>query len=256
MAQSASKSCEICMSGPGRNYCDQCDQWMCENCKTLHLRSKISRNHTFRSQSNINLEEKLFCKEHDENLIFYCVDCDMPVCKIYSVKTHKRHDMSDINESTQELQAEVKKVIDSKIKSIKTNLDKIEQGTGKYQSDIKEAIRVITEEGKHMKQLIDKKVQALITSLKEKETANLKDFQSIRTWFRNDLKKFQKCETAFTESQKVVDARKLLTHLKNIKSDFDVEGENQLLVMPTMKYIKKNVSEREIFNLFGDISFE
>lgn len=164
--------------------------------------------------------------------------------------------MSEINESTQELQAEVKKVIDSKIKSVKTNLDKIEQGTGKYQSDIKEAIRVIKEDGKQMKQWIDKKVQALITSLEEKETANLKAFQSIRTGFQNDLGKFVKCQTAFTESQKVVDATKLMTQLKNIQSELDVEGEKQLPVMPTMKYNKKNITERDIFNLFGDTSFK
>ncbi|XP_052075878.1 transcription intermediary factor 1-beta-like [Mytilus californianus] len=256
MAQSASKSCDICMSGPGHNYCEQCDQWMCENCKTLHLRSKISRNHTFLSGSNINPEDKSFCKEHDENFIFYCIDCDMPICKICTVKTHKKHDMSEINESTQELQAEVKKIIDSKIKSITTNLNKIEQGTEMYKSDIKETIRVITEDGKQMKRWIDKKVQDLITSLIEKETANLKVFQSIRTGFQNYLEKFQKCQTAFTESQKVVDASKLLTQLKTIKSDLDVEGETQLPVMPTTKYNKKNVSEREIFNLFGDVSFQ
>ncbi|CAC5394771.1 unnamed protein product [Mytilus coruscus] len=256
MTQSASKSCDICMSGPGRNYCEQCDQWMCENCKTLHLRSKISRNHTFFSGSNINPEEQPFCKEHGENFIFYCIDCNMPICKICSVKKHKKHDMSEINESTQELQAEVKRVIDSKIKSVKTNLDKIEQGTGKYQSDIKEAIRVIEEDGKQMKQWIDKKVQALIISLEQKETANLKVFQKIKTGFQNDLGKFVKCQTAFTESQKVADATNLLTQLKNIKSELDVADEKQPPVMPTIKYNKKNVSEREIFNLFGDIKFQ
>ncbi|XP_063416439.1 transcription intermediary factor 1-alpha-like [Mytilus trossulus] len=256
MAQSASKSCDICMSGPGHNYCEQCEQWMCENCKTLHLRSKISRNHTFLNGSHINPEENPFCKEHDENFIFYCVDCDMPICKICSVKKHKKHDMSEINESTQALQTEVKKVIETKIRSFKTNLEKIEQGTGKFQSDMKEVIRVITEDGKQMKQWIDQKVQALITSLEEKETANLKVLQTIKTEFQNDLGKFEKCQTAFNECQKVANASKLLTQLKNIKSELDVKSEKQLPVMPTMKYNKKNVSEREMFNLFGDIFFK
>lgn len=256
MAQSASKSCDICMSGPGHNYCEQCDQWLCENCKTLHLRSKISRNHTFLSGQNIDPEEKLLCKEHDENFIFYCIDCDIPICKMCIVKKHKKHDTSEINESTQELQAEVKKIIDSKIKCVKTNLEKIEQGTGNYQSDIKETIRVITEDGKQMKQWIDKKVQALITSLEEKETANLKTLQSIRTGFQNDLEKYQKCQTAFAESQKVSDATKLLTKLKHIKSELDVADEKQPPVMPTMKYNKNKVSEHEISHLFGELSFK
>ncbi|CAG2252115.1 unnamed protein product [Mytilus edulis] len=195
MAQSASKSCDICMSGLGRNICDQCDQWMCENCKTLHLRSKISRNHTFLSGSNINPEDKPFCKEHDENFIFYCIDCHK--CKMCGVKKHKKHDKSEINESTQELQAEVKKVMDSKMKSVTTSLDKIAQGMDKYHSDIIEAIRTITEDGNQMKQWIDTKVQALIASLKEKETAKLKALESIKTGFQNELGKLTKYKTAF-----------------------------------------------------------
>ncbi|XP_071152321.1 transcription intermediary factor 1-alpha-like [Mytilus edulis] len=256
MAQIASKSCDICMSGPGNNYCEQCEQWMCENCKTLHLRSKICRNHTFLNGSHINPEVNPFCKEHDENFIFYCIDCDMPICKICSVKKHKKHDMSEINESTKELQTEVIKIIESKIKSVKKNLNKIKQGTEEYQSEIKEAIRVITEDGKLMKQWIDKKVQALITSLEEIESANLKVFQSINTGFQKDLGKFVECQTAFNECRKVVNASKLLTQLKNIKAEVDIEGEKQLPVIPKIKYNKKNVSEREMFNLFGDVSLK
>ncbi|CAC5403525.1 unnamed protein product [Mytilus coruscus] len=256
MAQSASKSCDICMSGPGRNYCEQCDQWMCDNCKTLHLRSKMCKNHTFLSGLNINPEDKLLCKEHDENFIFYCIDCDIPICKMCIVKKHKKHDTSEINESTQELQSEVKKMIDSKIKSVQTNLDKIEEGTGRYQSDVKEAICMITEEGKQMKLWIDRKIEALIISLEEKETASIQALQSIRTEFQNDMEMLKKCQNAFADSQKITDSTKLLKRLKHIKSELDVAGGKQSPVMPTVKYNKKNVSELEIINLFGDISFQ
>ncbi|XP_071127517.1 uncharacterized protein [Mytilus edulis] len=205
MAQSASKSCDICMSGQGRNLCEQCDQLMCENCKTLHLRSKISRNHTF-------------------------------------INTHK-------------LQVEVKKFMDLRIDCVKTNLDYIEQGTVKYQSDIHEAISAITEEGNQMKQWIDQKVQALITSLEEKGTANLKALQLERTDFQNDLEKLQKCQTAFMETQRLANVSKLLTQLKHVKSELGIAVEKQLPVMSTVKYYKKDVSEKEISILFGELSF-
>ncbi|XP_076071977.1 uncharacterized protein LOC143043663 isoform X1 [Mytilus galloprovincialis] len=57
MAQSALKSCNICMSGPGHNYCEQCHQWMCENCKTLHLRSNTCRNHAFLNEEQTSKNE-------------------------------------------------------------------------------------------------------------------------------------------------------------------------------------------------------
>ncbi|CAC5394226.1 unnamed protein product [Mytilus coruscus] len=255
MAQSASKSCDICMRGPGHNYCEQCDQWLCENCKTLHLRSKISRNHTFLSGQNINPEEKLLCTEHDKNFIFYCNACDIPICKLCIVKKHKQHDTSEINESTQELQSELKKMIDSKMKCIRTNLDKIEQGTGCYQTAVKEAIRTITEEGNQIKLWIDKKVQALIKSLEEQETTSLQALQSIRTKFENDMEMLKKCQNNFAESETITDATKRLKELKLIKSQLDVAAGKQSMVIPTVKYNKKNVSERELIYLFGDISF-
>lgn len=205
MAQSALKSCDICMSEPGRNLYEQCDQWMCSNCKTLHLRSKICRNHTFLMEATIISVEKPLCKEHNENFLFYCIDCDFPICKMCIVKKHKKHITSDINESVKQLQVEVKQKIDLKIKNLKQHQEHIEHVKGKFKTDIKEAVRVITEVGNQIKQWIDKKVQALVTLLEEKETANLKALQPIITGFQNDFEKFRYCQTAFTESPKFAD---------------------------------------------------
>ncbi|CAG2256601.1 unnamed protein product [Mytilus edulis] len=240
MAQSASKSCDICMSGSRKNCCKQCDQWLCDNCKTLHLRSKISRNHTFLSGENINPDEKLVCKEHDEDFLFYCIDCDVPLCKLCIVNKHKKHDTSEINESIQTLQAEVKQVIASKIKSAKTNLDKIEQGTEKYQSDVKEAIRAIKEDEKQMKQLIDKHVLALKESLEEKEAESIQTSEPIRTELENDIEIFEKCQNELADSQKIVDAAKLLKMLKQIQSDLEDTDEKEPPLLPTVKYTQKD----------------
>ncbi|CAG2226465.1 unnamed protein product [Mytilus edulis] len=254
MAQFAFKSCDICMSGPGKNCCKQCDQWLCDFCKTLHLRSKISRNHTFLSGESINPEDKLSCREHDENFIFYCIDCDIPICKMCIVNKHKRHDTSEINESIQGLQAEVKQVIELKIKSAKTNLNKIEQGTDKYHSDIIEAIRAITEDGKEIKQEVDQQVLALKASLEEKEAESFQALEPIRTELQNDIEKLEKCQNDLAESQKITDVAKLLKSLKHIKSDLDDTMEKEPPMMPTVKYAKKDRPEKEILKYFGEIS--
>ncbi|CAG2187598.1 unnamed protein product [Mytilus edulis] len=150
---------------------------------------------------------------------------------------------------------EVKKFLDLRIDCVITNLDNIEQGTVKYQSDINEAISAITEDGNQMKQWIDQKVQALITSLEEKGKANLKALQSKAPDFQNDLEKLQKCQTAFIESQKLANVTERLTQLKHIKSELRIAVQKQLPVMSTVKYYKKDVSEQEISILFGELSF-
>ncbi|VDH98712.1 Hypothetical predicted protein, partial [Mytilus galloprovincialis] len=254
MAQFAFKSCDICMSGPGKNCCKQCDQWLCDFCKTLHLRSKISRNHTFLNGESINQEDKLSCREHDENFIFYCIDCDIPICKMCIVNKHKRHDTSEINESIQGLQAEVKQVIELKIKSAKTNLNKIEQGTDKYHNDIIEAIRAITEDGKEIKQEVDQQVLTLKASLVNTEAESYEALEPLRTELRNDIEKLEKCHNDLAESQKITDVAELLKSLKHIKSDLDDTMEKEPPMMPTVKYAQKDKTEKEIFKYFGEIS--
>ncbi|VDI40867.1 Hypothetical predicted protein [Mytilus galloprovincialis] len=125
MAQVACKSCDICDGGPGRHFCQQCDQLFCENCKTSHLRTKISKNHIFSSGLNINQEKKTFCSDHNESFIFRCIDCDTAVCQICAVKKHNRHNMLGIGESLN-VKEETKQKISSETNSeFSDSLDRV-----------------------------------------------------------------------------------------------------------------------------------
>ncbi|XP_063414849.1 putative uncharacterized protein DDB_G0294196 [Mytilus trossulus] len=254
MAQFAFKSCDICMSGPGKSCCKQCNQWLCDYCKTLHLRSKISRNHTFFSGESINPDDNLSCREHEENFIFYCIDCEIPICKMCIVNKHKKHDTSEINESIQGLQAEVKQVTESKITSAKTNLNKIKQSTDKYHSDIIEALRAITEDGNEIKQEVDQQILALKESLEKVEAENIQALEPIRNELQNDIEKLEKCQNDLAESQKITDIAELLKSLKQIKSDIDDTKQKEPPIMPTVKYAKKDRPEKKILKYFGEIS--
>ncbi|VDI21510.1 Hypothetical predicted protein, partial [Mytilus galloprovincialis] len=53
MAQAASKTCEVCVSAPGSHYCIDCEEYYCGNCKLLHNRQKLSRNHQFQKASEL-----------------------------------------------------------------------------------------------------------------------------------------------------------------------------------------------------------
>ncbi|CAG2212844.1 unnamed protein product [Mytilus edulis] len=146
MAQAAASICEICTAGPGEHYCQQCDQLFCGSCKLSHLRMKISKNHTFLSGPNINKEEKPYCTEHEEMFLFYCSDCDTPVCRICSVDNHSRHLMTDLTKSTEKLRSELVENIESKVTKSRQNVNKIENYTKAYREEVKAVIRTITEE--------------------------------------------------------------------------------------------------------------
>ena len=100
MAQAANKTCEICMRASGLHYCNQCDQVLCDDCKMSHLRSTISRNHTFMTGPNINTEKKAGgCTDHNEDFIYLCEDCNQLICRLCVTKAHIRHALVDIKDS-------------------------------------------------------------------------------------------------------------------------------------------------------------
>ncbi|XP_076072138.1 tripartite motif-containing protein 46-like [Mytilus galloprovincialis] len=255
MAQAASKTCEICVSGPGHNYCEQCDQLFCDGCKISHLRTKMSKNHTFLSGPNINPDVKLYCKEHDENFIYYCMECSTPVCKICAIKKHKSHDFAEIKESTEGIKAEVKIVIDMKMRNLQSKIAHIDQGTHTHQADVQQVIQAVKEEGRTLKEMIDKKVEGLINTLKEKYTENVQNLHSVGNELKTALDKTKEQQKFYQDTEGIKDTTKLLQKLKQIKSQVDQIKEIQIPIMPSVKYVKKTVAESEIEKLFGELTF-
>ncbi|VDI10356.1 tripartite motif-containing protein 33 [Mytilus galloprovincialis] len=253
MAQAASKTCEICVSGPGHNYCEQCDQLFCDGCKISHLRTKMTKNHTFRSGPNINPEVKQYCKEHDENFIYYCKECDAPICKICVIKKHKSHNFAEIKESTDGIKAEVKMVIDTEMRNLQSKIADIDQGSNQYKIDINGVIIAIRKEGRHLKDLIDKKVESLVKSVKEKEAKNLQSLQSIDKEIKTALDKAKEQQKIYKDTQGIKDTTKLFQKLKQLKSHIDQIEEILVPIMPSVKYAEQKVGESEIKKLFGEL---
>ncbi|CAC5358022.1 unnamed protein product [Mytilus coruscus] len=243
MAQAASKTCEICVSSPGYNYCEQCDQLFCNGCKISHLRTKISKNHTFLSGLNINPDIRQFCKEHDENFIYYCMECDTLICKICVIKKHKAHDFVEIKESTEGIKAE-------------SNIAEVDQGSHTYQADVKEVIQAIKEEGRKLKEMIDKKVEALINTVRQKDAKNVKNLQSVGNELKTALDKAKEQQKFYQDTQKIKDTTKLLQKLIQIKSQIEQKEEIQIPVMPSVKYAQQKATESEAEKLFGELTFE
>ncbi|XP_063413453.1 transcription intermediary factor 1-beta-like [Mytilus trossulus] len=255
MAQAASKTCEICVSGPGHNYCEQCDQLFCDGCKISHLRTKMTKNHTFLSGPNINPEVKQYCKEHDENFIYFCKECDAPICKICVIKKHKSHDFAEIKESTEGIKAEVKMMIDMKMRNLQSHKADIDQGNNKYQADVQQIVQTIREEGRQLKTMIDKEVEGFIKTLQKKDTKNVQTLQSVGNELKTALDKAKEQQKFYQDTLGIKDTTKLLQKLKQIKSQIDQIEVIQIPIMPSVKYVRQKVAESEIGKLFGELTF-
>ncbi|XP_063406094.1 transcription intermediary factor 1-beta-like [Mytilus trossulus] len=113
MAQSALETCEICDQALGIDNCEECEQLFCNNCKLMHLRMKISRNHTFKEVDHEEVKLNL-CDEHNLGYILYCEKCNSFVCKTCIIENHKGHELEDINVAKiSKLQVEVSAKLES-----------------------------------------------------------------------------------------------------------------------------------------------
>ncbi|CAC5405739.1 unnamed protein product [Mytilus coruscus] len=254
MAQYANSTCEICIGGPGEHFCRQCDQDFCGNCKLSHLRTKISKNHTFVSGTNIIKEEKPLCMEHKKSFLFYCDECDTPACRICSVEKHSRHLMVDLTKSTEKLRSELSKSIESKITTSKSNISKIEVETKTYREEVKAVIKTITDEGNYWKQFIDKKVEALIKLVQDKEHKEIQNMSAYSEVYEGVVENCQTWQTNIKKMETTTDVL-LLKKLKQLKTDVEQTVLKQIPDAPAVSYRNKKPSGTEIDNLFGELKF-
>ncbi|CAC5402512.1 unnamed protein product [Mytilus coruscus] len=252
MAQAAASTCEICIGGPGEHYCQQCNQLFCGSCKLSHLRANICKNHTF--LSGPKKEDTLLCAEHEERCLSYCHDCDTPVCIVCSVEKHSRHLMKGLAETTLKFKSELFENIESKAGTTNFNLGKIEKDTKVYREKVKAVIKTITEEGKYWKQLIDKKVEALIKLVQDKEQKETQNMTAYSEVYKGVAENCQTWQNNIKKMETTADII-LLNKLKQLKTDVDKFVLKQIPDAPSVSYKSKTPAGTEIDNLFGEIQF-
>ncbi|XP_076071170.1 E3 ubiquitin-protein ligase TRIM33-like isoform X2 [Mytilus galloprovincialis] len=255
MAQSAASTCEICTGGPGEHYCQQCDQLFCGSCKLSHLRTKSCKNHTFVSGRDINQEETLLCMDHKESFLFYCQDCDTPVCRICSVEKHSRHLMTDLTKSTKKLRSELAKDIELKETTSRQNVNTIEKYTKAYREEVKAVIKTITEEGNSWKKLIDKKVEGFVKLVQDEEQKALHNMSALIKVHRKDFENCQQWQKNIKEMESIADVL-LLKKLKKLKVDVDNIELQQVPERSSVSYRNKKPLGTEIDSLFGELQFK
>ena len=256
MAQAANKTCEICMRAPGLHYCTQCDQVFCDDCKMSHLRSKISRSHIFWSGTNINTEKKVGCTDHGEDFIYLCEDCDQLICRLCVTKAHKKHAVVDIKDSNKEVQTEISKYLDSKVENVRSSAKVIEGRTKTYKTEVEATVRAIIGHGNTIKDMVDKKVDALVKSLRERESIELLSLSKANTDCKDLLGEATKQQQIYQDMIKQCDEVALFQKMKKMKSDIDNLKSVGVTSLPSATYNKNNANFSDVEKLFGNLTFQ
>lgn len=101
--------CDLCEKDLNiKSKCIECDQFLCENCSTFHLKIKSCKTHQVvemiesNEKSNtpiLKVKKDSYCDKHpDEILRFYCTQCELPVCRDCKHTLHEGHKSEDIQD--------------------------------------------------------------------------------------------------------------------------------------------------------------
>ncbi|CAG2246016.1 TRIM71 [Mytilus edulis] len=167
MAQAASKTCEMCMSAAGIQYCLDCEEYYCANCKLLHYRQKLSRTHQFQKATDLIPEGTSKCNEHREELTLMCNTCGVLVCTSCVTGKHNGHTFSKFSGAIAQLRGENETRINSRRREANQHKKNIEQSLIWFDNAVESVIKTITEECTMIKRMVDKSIAEMIAFVKE-----------------------------------------------------------------------------------------
>ena len=254
MAQSALETCEICMSGSGTNFCLDCEQYLCMNCKIFHKRQKGTKNHEFQSAENVVPEVKWRCNEHKEDCIFVCDNCDISICIRCVTGKHKGHTVSNMKESIDELRTTFRKEMDTKLNVIKTNQKQVETGLTTFDLSVTSVINDIKEEGSKIKEMVDRHIDKMIATLRQKAQHEKESRTKTLVDYKQQLQKAKEIEKREHKTNQSRDDASTIQHLKTLNDELSKLSVVLLPDLPSIKYSHKKVTDSDIDQLIGTYS--
>ena len=144
--EQGTSNCELCVKNKVTHRCNDCEQWICSDCKRSHLRGKTTKTHTIDTLVNKNNALKKSIKEQAENLCQKFEECKKNIDNIQGdiAKTNLNRDtalsvsrnlralcVKDLNQRFDQIDSEI-------YASAKLNLQSLEKEKLSFQKDIRE----------------------------------------------------------------------------------------------------------------------
>ncbi|VDI44440.1 Hypothetical predicted protein [Mytilus galloprovincialis] len=251
MAQAASKTCEICVSAPGSQYCLDCEQYYCENCKSLHKRQKLSTNHQFQNASELIPEGKSKCSQHKEEFTLMCNTCNVPVCTSCVAGNHNGHTFSKLVDAIAQLRGENEKQIRDKTKEANQNITKIENSLKLFDNAVESVIKAINDQSNMIKSMIDKSVAQMIVSVKEQSKKEKGKVEKSLSTAKSELVAGQNLDKRRRDLDKTRPDETMVQQINKMKEEINRLHIKSLPEFPKISFDSKAVTEDDIKKLIS-----
>ena len=214
----------------------------------------MTKNHEFQSGENVVPEVKLRCKEHKEDFLFVCDNCNISVCAQCVTGKHYGHKVSNMKESISNLRTTFRKEMNTKLDVIQTNQKQVETGLTTFDLSVTSAINEIKEEGTKIKAMVDRHIEKMIATLREKTRHEKESVTKTLVDYKQQLEKAKEIEKREHKTQQSRDDASILQHLKTLNDELSKLSVVPLPDLPSIKYSHKKVTDSDIDQLIGTYS--
>ena len=251
-------------------YCPECNSFLCQFCYENHKRNKRFRGHgivpltELRSTKTIPLEAKIkvpLCKEHDEQLKYYCESCEQLVCMYCTVKEHNGHNHDTVKKMATKHRNELKEVtapVDEMIRDLSEahdNIDKMgkkirrqgDEVDKKIDQHYDELVKKLMKQKEQLKQqahdTVSQKEKALRVQLEEVEYAQA-EVVSMKE-LKDAIEKSSDQEALSAKKQVIDRMQQITDKLNKLNTD--------PLQSATMEFVPSRKSFPQLSQLFTHI---
>ena len=137
-------------------FCDECTEWLCDQCVQAHKRVKITKDHTIRPKSAVGstvaslTDRVMYCIEHkQEQLVLFCETCDMLTCRNCQLLGHKDHKYSFVDEASRVYKDQLSMIV-NKIKEKKSYISNAKSLIARRHNEIADKEQAVTSEIKSL----------------------------------------------------------------------------------------------------------
>ena len=112
-------------------YCSDCNCFLCEDCSMAHKKLKVFSGHHVKEIGNFEARDaqdytrKLnVCKEHKDEVRFYCEECVLCICRDCAILEHRDHNFVSIDKGLEKKKSEIQ----TKMGEVQANGSRLRKG--------------------------------------------------------------------------------------------------------------------------------
>jgi len=253
--------CEKCdEDDPVVSFCSYCNLFLCHSCNDNHRKSKFYYNHVVIPLSELESNKDaliLLCKEHSEQLNYYCETCDELVCVYCTENKHNGHNHGSVEQMATKHRDELKKTTDpveGMIKNLSVAQDNIEMMRKKIRERGEEVDKKIDRHydellQKLMKQKDEVKQQAHDAVSQKEKVVEIQQEELI--FMQTELMRMKEFTDALDQSsdQEALSAKKQVTNrVEQLTNEYKMVN-----IQPIEPIAMDFVPTKEPLPLFGNL---